>query len=116
LNFHNNQLKLNVYKGLIMECMFCQSALNKNDIIKDGLDDRVAGQKTFPLEYNCPQCIHVWTTESCVQKFPLDPFFHDPEKRMALSWCIRKLCEQSDDNRLQSPLNLQKLSYLWMKK
>jgi hypothetical protein len=49
-------------------------------------------------------------------RFPLDPFFEDPENRMALSRCIRKLCEQSDDNRLQGPLSLQKLSYLWMKK
>ena len=99
-----------------MECMFCQSEIHQNDVIKDGIDTRIAGQKTFPLEYNCPQCIHVWVTASCVQKFPLDPFFHDPEIRRALSKSIRELCEQSSDNRLQSPLNLQKLSYLWMKK
>ncbi len=99
-----------------MECMFCQSALNKNDVIKEGLDARIAGQKTCPLEYNCPKCIHVWVTEACVGRFSLDPFFEDPERRMALSRCIRKLCEQSDDNRLQEPLSLQKLSYLWMKK
>lgn len=99
-----------------MNCMFCESEINENDIIQEGLDARVAGQKTPPLEYNCPQCIHVWVTESCIGRFPLDPFFEDPERRMVLSRCIRKLCEQSDDNRLQGPLSLQKLSYLWMKK
>jgi len=83
-----------------MNCMFCESEINENDIIQEGLDARIAGQKTCPLE----------------GRFPLDPFFEDPERRMALSRCIRKLCEQSDDNRLQGPLNLQKLSYLWMKK
>ncbi len=99
-----------------MNCIFCQSELDKNDILKDGLDDRIAGQKTCPLEYTCPKCIHVWVTETCAVRFPLDPLFHDPEKRMTLSKCIRKLCEQSDDNRLQTPLSLQALSYLWMKK
>jgi len=99
-----------------MECMFCQSEINKDDILKDGIDTRVAGQKTCPLEYNCPQCIHVWVTESCVQRFPLDPFFHDPERGMTLSRRIRKLCEQSDDNRLQTPLGMQALNMLWVKK
>jgi hypothetical protein len=99
-----------------MNCIFCQSDINKNDILKEGLDARIAGQKTVALEYNCPECIHVWLTETCAGRFPLDSFFHDPEKRMALSRCIRELCEQSDDNRLQSPLSMQKLSYLWMKK
>ncbi|HUV77085.1 MAG TPA: hypothetical protein VMW06_03400 [Desulfobacterales bacterium] len=99
-----------------MNCMFCESEINENDIIQEGLDARIAGQKTCPLEYNCPQCIHVWVTEVCVGRFSLDPFFEDSERRMALSRCIRKLCEQSDDNRLQEPLSLQKLSYLWMKK
>ena len=32
-----------------MNCMFCQSELNENDILKEGLDDRIAGEKTFPL-------------------------------------------------------------------
>lgn len=99
-----------------MECMFCHSKLNKNDILKNGVDTRIAGQKTFPLEYHCPECIHVWVTETCVHRFPLDPFFHDPERRMTLSRCIRKLCEQSDDHRLQKPLSLQMLSMLWIKK
>ena len=99
-----------------MECMFCQSEINQNDVIKAGIDTRIAGEKTCPLEYNCPECIHVWVTESCAVKFPLDPFFHDPEIRMTLSRAIRGLCEQSSDNRLQNPLNLQTLSYLWMKK
>ena len=99
-----------------MNCIFCKSELNKNDVLKDGLDDRIAGQKTYPLEYNCPKCLHVWVTESCVQNFPLDPFFHDPERRMTLGRLIRELCEQSDDNRLQTPLGLQALSKLWMKK
>lgn len=99
-----------------MECMFCQSELNKSDILKEGMDDRVAGQKTFPLEYHCPKCIHVWVTETCVQRFPLDPFFHDLEQRMILSRCIRKRCEQSKDNRLESPLSLQKINMLWLKK
>jgi len=98
-----------------MNCMFCQSELNKDDILKDGLDARVAGQKTAPLEYNCPECGHVWITEACAERFPLDPFFQDSERRMTLSKCIRKLCEQSKDNRLAEPLGLQKLSYLWMK-
>ncbi|MBW2247260.1 MAG: hypothetical protein JRF62_08650 [Deltaproteobacteria bacterium] len=89
--------------------MFCESEINENDIIQEGLDARIAGQKTCPLEYNCPKCIHVWVTE-------VDPFFGDPERRMELSRCIRKLCEQSDDNRLQGPLSLQKLNYMWMKK
>jgi hypothetical protein len=88
--------------------MFCQSELNKNDILKDGLDDRIVGQKTFPLEYNCPKCIHVWVTETCVQRFPLDPFFHDPEQRMILSRCIRERCEQSEE--------LQSINMLWLKK
>jgi hypothetical protein len=99
-----------------MNCIFCQSEINENDILKDGLDARIAGQKTIPLEYNCPECIHVWITEACVGRFPLDSFFHDPERRMTLSRCIRKLCEQSKDNRLTEPLSLQKISYLWMKK
>ncbi len=99
-----------------MNCIFCQSEINDNDILKDGIDTRIAGQKTCPLEYKCPECIHVWITESCSEKFPLDPFLNDPERRTTLSRCIRELCEQSDDNRLQEPLSLQKLSYLWMKK
>lgn len=99
-----------------MECMFCESEINENDIIQEGLDSRIAGQKTCPLEYNCPQCIHVWVTESCAGRFPLDSFLNDPERRMALSRCIRKLCEQSDDNRLQKPLSIQALNMLWLKK
>jgi len=99
-----------------MECMFCESEIHKNDIIKEGIDTRIAGQKTCPLEYNCPKCIHVWVTESCAIRFPLDSFYHDPEKRMALSRIIRELCEQSDDNRLHKPLSLQELNYLWIKK
>ena len=99
-----------------MNCIFCQSEINDDDILKDGIDARVAGEKTCPLEYNCPECMHVWVTESCAGRFSLDPFFRDPERRMTLSRCIRKLCEQNDDNRLQGPLSLQKLNYLWMKK
>jgi len=99
-----------------MNCMFCESELNDNDILKYGIDTRIAGQKTCPLEYNCPECIHVWVTETCAQRFPLDPFFHDPERRMTLSRCIRERCEQSKDNRLQSPLNLQILDNLLRKK
>ena len=99
-----------------MECMFCQSEINKNDILKDGIDTRIAGQKTCPLEYKCVKCIHVWLTESCAVKFPLDPFFHAPERRMVLSRCIRKLCEQNTDNRLQKPLGMKDLNMLWVKK
>ena len=99
-----------------MDCIFCQSEINDNNILKDGIDTRIAGQKTCPLEYNCPECVHVWVTESCAEKFPLDPFFQDPERRITLGRCIRKLCEQNNDNRLQGPLSLQKLNYLWMKK
>ena len=99
-----------------MNCIFCQSKINKNDIIKDGIDTRIAGEKTCPLEYKCAKCIHVWVTESCAIKFPLDPFFHDPETRMVLSTCIRKLCEQSDDSRLQKPLGMKDLNMLWIKK
>jgi len=99
-----------------MNCMFCQSEISDNDIVKEGIDTRIAGQTTCPLEYNCPECIHVWVTESCAEKFPHDPFFQDPERRIALSRCIQKLCEQNNDNRLQEPLSLQKLNYLWMKK
>jgi hypothetical protein len=96
--------------------MFCESEINENDIIQEGLDVRIAGQKTCPLEYKCAKCIHVWVTESCAIKFPLDPFFHNPETRMALSRCIRKLCEQSDDRRLQNALGMKDLNMLWMKK
>jgi hypothetical protein len=96
--------------------MFCQSEINEKDILKDGIDIRIAGQKTHPLEYNCAECIHVWITESCAEKFPLDPFFQDPEIGMTLSRGIRKLCEQSDNNRLQEPLSMQKLNMLWLKK
>ena len=99
-----------------MECMFCQTEIKKEDILKEGIDRRIAGQKTWPLEYHCSKCIHVWVTESCVERFPLDPFFHDPENRMALSRCIRKLCEQSADNRLQKPLGMKDLNMLWFKK
>jgi len=99
-----------------MNCMFCQSEIRKNDIIKDGIDTRIAGQITCPLEYKCAKCIHVWVTESCAIKFPLDLFFHDPERRMVLSRCIRKLCEQSDDSRLKKPLGMKDLNMLWMKK
>ena len=99
-----------------MNCIFCQSEIKKNDIIKDGIDTRIAGQKTCPLEYKCEHCIHVWMTESCAEKFPLDPFFHDPERRMALGRCIRKLCEQNQDNRLQKPLGMKDLNMLWIKK
>ncbi len=99
-----------------MNCMFCQSELNKNDILKDGLDARIAGQKTVPIEYNCPECIHVWVTETCAERFPLDPFLQDPERRMTLSRCIRELCEQNNDNRLQKPLSLQTLNNLWFKR
>jgi len=99
-----------------MECMFCQSEIRKSDIIKDGIDTRIAGEKTCPLEYNCPKCIHVWVTETCALRFPLDPFFHDPERRMTLSRCIRKLCEQSDDNRPQKPLGMKDLNMLWFKR
>ncbi len=102
--------------GLLMECMFCQTEINKNDILKDGVDTRIAGQKTCPLEYKCLKCIHVWVTESCAEKFPLDPFFHDPERRMILSRCIRKLCEQNSGNRLQKPLGMKELNMLWLKK
>lgn len=99
-----------------MNCIFCQTEINESDILKDGLDSRVAGQKTTPLEYNCPECIHVWLTESCAGRFPFDPFFQDSERRMGLSRCIRKLCEESNDNRLQAPLSLQKLNYMWLKR
>jgi hypothetical protein len=99
-----------------MKCMFCQSEINKNDILTDGIDARIAGQKTCPLEYKCVTCIHVWVTESCAIRFPLDPLFHDPETRMALSSCIRKLCEQSDDSRLQKPLGMKDLNMLWVKR
>ncbi len=99
-----------------MECMFCQSKIKKNDILKDGKDARIAGEKTFPIEYNCPKCIHVWVTETCIERFPLDPFFHDPEQRMILSKGIRKRCEQSKDKRLQSPLSIQALNMLWLKR
>lgn len=99
-----------------MKCMFCQSEIYQNDVLKDGIDTRIAGQKTCPLEYNCPKCIHVWVTESCAEKFPLDPFFHDPERRMTLSRCIRKVCEQSTNNRLQQPLSMKDLNMLWFKK
>jgi hypothetical protein len=96
--------------------MFCQSEIYQNDILKDGIDTRIAGQKTCPLEYNCPKCIHVWVTESCAGKFPLDSFFHDPERRMTLSRCIRKRCEQSNNNRLQQPLSMKDLNMLLFKK
>lgn len=99
-----------------MQCMFCQSEINKNDILKDGIDTRIAGQKSCPLEYYCVECIHVWVTESCAEKFPLDSFFHDPDRRMTLSRCIRKLCEQSDDSRLPKPLGMKDLNMLWFKK
>ena len=99
-----------------MNCIFCQSEIKKNDIIKDGIDTRIAGQKTCPIEYNCEQCIHVWMTESCAVKFPLDSFFHDPGRRMALSKCIRKLCEQNTHSRLQKPLGMKDLNMLWFKK
>ena len=99
-----------------MDCMFCQSKINKNDIIKDGIDTRLAGQKTCPLEYKCVKCIHVWVTESCVEKFPFDPFFQDPERRMVLSKCIQKLCKQNADSRLQKPLGMKELNMLWVKK
>jgi len=99
-----------------VNCIFCQSEIKKNDIIKDGIDTRIAGEKTCPLEYKCAKCIHVWVTESFAIKFPMDSFFHDPERRMALSRCIRKLCEQSDDRRLQNPLGMKNLNMLWMKK
>jgi len=99
-----------------MECMFCRSEINKNDILKDGIDARIAGQKTCPLEYNCAKCIHVWVTESCAEKFPTDSFFHDAKRRMALSGCIRELCEQSDNNRLQKPLGMKDLNMLWFKR
>lgn len=99
-----------------MKCMFCQSDIKDEDILKDGIETRIAGQKTSPLEYNCPECIHVWLTESCAGRFPGDPFFQDPERRMILSRCIRKLCEQSNDKRLQSRLSVQRLNYLWLKR
>ena len=62
-----------------MNCMFCESEINENDIIQEGLDARIAGQKTCPLEYNCSQCIHVWVTEACVE-----------DSRLTLSLRIRK--------------------------
>ena len=99
-----------------MECMFCQSEIHIDDILKDGINTRIAGQKSCPLEYKCAKCIHVWMTKSCAEYFPSDPFFHDPERRMILSRCIRKLCEQSNNNRLQKPLGMKDLNMLWFKK
>ncbi len=29
-----------------MECMFCQSEISDNDIVKEGIDTRIAGQTT----------------------------------------------------------------------
>ena len=84
-----------------MNCMFCQSEINKNDVIKDGLDNRIAGQKT------CPGAKEILGISSVGQNvFQI----------MTLSRFIREICEQSDDNRLQTPLSIQALSYLWMKK
>ena len=62
-----------------MNCMFCESEINENDIIQEGLDARMAGQKTCPLEYNCPQCIMFGL---------LKPVWED--SRLTLSLRIRK--------------------------
>ncbi len=98
-----------------MNCNFCQSEINQEDIIeKETWSGRTGGETTYLLKYNCPECIQPWLSGDCAAQLPIeDTFKGHPDRLMNVGKYIRGLCEKGSDNCLEKPLSIQDLIKLW---